>query len=34
MRNLKYIIPVLPFLLLTKSNAQQEDCAFKLREAQ
>jgi hypothetical protein len=34
MRNLKHIIPVLPFFLMIQSNAQQEDCAFKLREAQ
>ena len=34
MRYLKYIILILPALLVLESFAQQEDCAFKLREAQ
>ena len=34
MRYLKYIILTLPALLVLESFAQQEDCAFKLREAQ
>ena len=34
MRNLKYIVLILPSLIMMESFAQQEDCAFKLREAQ
>ena len=34
MKFLKYIIFVVPLLAGTFSMAQQEDCAFKLREAQ
>ncbi len=34
MRYLKYLILILPALFVLELNAQREDCAFKLREAQ
>jgi hypothetical protein len=34
MRYLKYFILVLPFVIALEAQAQEEDCAFKLRDAQ
>ena len=34
MKNLKYLLTIVPVFLMTQSPAQEENCAFRLREAQ